>query len=142
MEKILNLPEDADGESLLIYVDKNISGTDKVDSLAASYGVLSCRRVFPQVSGDYSEEQRFGLDRWYVIKVEKGTDLENLAFSMSAEKKISRIQFNSIVQPVSTKQLMPRPFKPGANTRAAGTAAPFNDPNFSNQWDLLSTEKG
>lgn len=142
MEKILNLPEDADGESLLIYVDKNISGTDKVDSLAVSYGALSCRRVFPQVSGDYSEEQRFGLDRWYVIKVEKGTDLENLAFSMSSEKKISRIQFNSIVQPVSTKQLMPRPFKPGANTKAAGTAAPFNDPSFSNQWDLLSTEKG
>ena len=65
--KVINTPENADAESILIYVADGVAGTGAIDSIAKEAGALACKPLFESYPGHEEDERRFGLDRWYKL---------------------------------------------------------------------------
>lgn len=129
--KVINEPANADKGSILIYVDKDIAGTDEVTILAENAGATACRPLFTSVPGRENEEIKFGLNRWYRLSLPDGADLENVAARLASEGKISRVQYNVKMERVIDRQA--KSYTPTASLKAA-SASPFNDPYLSSQW--------
>ena len=135
--KIVNSPENADGSTLLVYVDREIIGTPELDGIAARNGAVGISPLFDSCPGREAEERRFGMDRWFILTLDKGADISDVASSLSREAKVGRIQFNTRVDSGIDPKI--RPYRPSALTRAVGSDAPFDDPLFKEQWNLKNS---
>lgn len=141
MSKIVNAPEAADSQTILVHVSKKVAGTPSVDAIAEAVGASSIERVFRPQAGMESEEARFGLDRWYILTFDKSIDLQKTAGELSSVSDVDRVQYNGEIVPVIEKKAVS--WHGDAATRA--TALPkvmFNDPGLSSQWHYVSTEDG
>ena len=133
--KIVNTSENADGNSILVYVDGDVPGTAELDSIAARAGALSIAPLFESVLGNEADEHRFGLDRWFTLTLADGAALDDVASVLSREKKVGKVQFNTIADRGIDRKV--RPYVPKVGTRALSSSdAPFNDPMLSDQWNL------
>lgn len=139
--KVINTPENADAESILIYVADGVAGTKTVDSIAKEAGALACKPLFESYPGHEEDERRFGLDRWYKLDLKKGTPLETVATALSSQKKIERVQYNTRMRNVVTRR--PHPYVSNIQTKAVQNSnAAFNDPMLSKQWSYHNTGNG
>ena len=139
--KVINTPENADAESILIYVADGVAGTGAIDSIAKEAGALACKPLFESYPGHEEDERRFGLDRWYKLDLEKGTSLEMVATALSSQKKIERVQYNTRMRNVVTRR--PHPYVSNIQTKAVQNSnAAFNDPMLSKQWSYHNTGNG
>lgn len=140
--KIINTPENADAESILVYLAQGVAGTDAVDSISAAAGALSCEPLFELYPGREAEEKRFGLDRWYELKFSEGTSLENVAEVLSSQKKVQRVQYNTRMKNVTTNRRTVS-YHPQALTKSvAAQGSIFNDPMLSSQWNYKNEGNG
>lgn len=139
--KVINTPENADAESILIYVADGVAGTGAIDSIAKEAGALACKPLFESYPGHEDDERRFGLDRWYKLDLKKGTPLETVATALSSQKKIERVQYNTRMRNVVTRR--PHPYVSNIQTKAVQNSnAAFNDPMLSKQWSYHNTGNG
>ena len=139
--KVINTPENADAESILIYVADGVAGTGAIDSIAKEAGALACKPLFESYPGHEEDERKFGLDRWYKLDLEKGTSLEMVATALSSQKKIERVQYNTRMRNVVTRR--PHPYVSNIQTKAVQNSnAAFNDPCFRSNGVIIIPAMG
>ena len=140
--KIVNAPEAADGQTILVHVTRSAAGTDAVNSIAEAVGAVSIDRVFTPQPGMEVEEARFGLDRWYILSFGKDIDLEKAAGVLSRMGSVETVQYNAEVVPIIERGAAS--WRPDVATRGvdAASAASFNDPGLASQWHYISKENG
>ncbi len=134
--KIVNTRAGASEDVLLVKLN---DGCD-ASLLEAVEGVHGVSRALPSAEGKEELEERFGLDRWYLIPVSDGEEIEALAGRLSAVAEVCSVEYNSvytkasdcIVYPYESSEV-PRP----ALTAAAGMS--LNDPYLADQWHYINT---
>ena len=132
--KIVNTSHNADGNSILVYVDGDVSDTAELSRIAENAGAVSIAPLFESFPGREAEEKRFGLDRWYELTLDGKTDVQTVAAKLSSEKKVAKVQYNTLMDRVIDKHIRPCP--EAMLTKAGATGAAMNDPLFSKQWNI------
>ena len=132
--KIVNTSHNADGNSILVYVDDDVSDTAELSRIAENAGAVSIAPLFESCPGREAEEKRFGLDRWYELTLDGKTDVQTVAARLSSEKKVAKVQYNTLMDKVIDKHIRPCP--EAMLTKAGATGAAMNDPLFSKQWNI------
>ena len=132
--KIVNSSHNADGNSILVYVDGDVSDTAELSRIAENAGAVSIAPLFESCPGREAEEKRFGLDRWYELTLDGKTDVQKVAAKLSSEKKVAKVQYNTLMDRVIDKHIRPCP--EAMLTKAGATGAAMNDPLFSKQWNI------
>ncbi|RAJ06550.1 subtilisin family serine protease [Chitinophaga skermanii] len=111
------------------------SGITPLDAVARKYSATTMQRVFPYAGKMEAKMQKYGLDRWYVIKLDGNTDVNTLLANF---KRVDEVE---IAQPVyavksvvnaSIKKFSAKGIKPLST-------APVNDPGFPYQWHYENT---
>lgn len=139
--KVINTPDNADAGSILVYVADGAAGTEALDSIALAAGALSIEPLFESFPGREAEERRFGLDRWYELKLKKGTSLEAAAAVLSAQKPVQKVQYNTRMTNVINRRA--HSYRPSMQTKAMqASGSAFNDPMLKNQWSYRNEGKG
>ncbi len=100
-----------------------------------SIGAAEVCRTLPSQKGKEALESRFGLDRWYTIILEDGSDSEGIASRAAAIKNVSAVQYGITYRKAS--DCISYPAYPVAQTKA--TSSGFNDPYLSDQWHYKNT---
>ena len=132
--KIVNSSHNADGNSILVYVDGDVSDTAELSRIAENAGAVSIAPLFESCPGREAEEKRFGLDRWYELTLDGKTDVQTVAAKLSSEKKVAKVQYNTLMDRVIDKHIRPCP--EAMLTKAGASGAAMNDPLFSKQWNI------
>ena len=132
--KIVNTSHNADGNSILVYVDGDVSDTAELSRIAENAGAVSIAPLFESFPGREAEEKRFGLDRWYELTLDGKTDVQTVAAKLSSEKKVAKVQYNTLMDRVIDKHVRPCP--EAMLTKAGASGAAMNDPLFSKQWNI------
>lgn len=132
--KIVNTSHNADGNSILVYVDGDVSDTAELSRIAENAGAVSIAPLFESFPGREAEEKRFGLNRWYELTLDGKTDVQKVAAKLSSEKKVAKVQYNTLMDRVIDKHIRPCP--EAMLTKAGATGAAMNDPLFSKQWNI------
>lgn len=133
--KAVNTAVGAVDGSILLYFNAEPTEQD----LAAIAGAKSIARVFPSVPGKEEMEKRFGLDKWYEVFLEEGTDITTAAEDAAFLPSVERVEFNTMaVRPEDTTvEGLPEYVAPGPETK--GVYDIFNDPRFNEQWGYINT---
>lgn len=139
-EKIVNTSHNADGNSILVYVDGDVSDTAELSRIAENAGAVSIAPLFESCPGREAEEKRFGLDRWYELTLDGKTDVQTVAAKLSSEKKVAKVQYNTLMDRVIDKHIRPCPET--MLTKAGASGAAMNDPLFSKQWNISNQTDG
>ena len=132
--KIVNTSHNADGNSILVYVDGDVSDTAELSRIAENAGAVSIAPLFESCPGREAEEKRFGLDRWYELTLDGKTDVQTVAAKLSSEKKVAKVQYNTLMDRVIDKHIRPCP--EAMLTKAGASGAAMNDPLFSKQGNI------
>lgn len=85
--KIVNTSHNADGNSILVYVDGDVSDTAELSRIAENAGAVSIAPLFESFPGRVAEEKRFGLDRWYELTLDGKTDVQKVAARLSLKRR-------------------------------------------------------
>ncbi len=134
--KIVNTRAGAGADVLFVKV---LSGAD-ASRLESVEGVGSVSRAFAPVKGKEELEERFGLDRWYLIPVSDGEEIEALAGRLSAASEVCAVEYNSVYTKASDCLVYPYEATEAPKLRltaAAGTS--FNDPYLADQWHYINS---
>lgn len=132
--KSVNTLKDAMPSSFLVKLEEQAD----IQELLGTKGISGIERVFQSTPGKEEIEKRHGLDRWYELFLEDGTQLEPVAEAVAGFSCVQTIEFNTVAK---------RPQSLGGavsvNSIAASKASPtdfsqFNDPQFSNQWHYIN----
>ena len=136
--KVLRLSDNYEPDHLLVKIN---DAADK-ESLAGleAAGAVSISKVFPSVKGKEDLEARFGLDRWYDVRFEEGTDIEKAATEISALGEVSLVEFACIPERISNVGET-GPANPAVKAENA-SIYPFNDPQLPAQWHYLNLGSG
>lgn len=138
--KIVNTSHNADDNSILVYVDGDVSDTAELSRIAENAGAVSIAPLFESCPGREAEEKRFGLDRWYELTLDGKTDVQKVAARLSSEKKVAKVQYNTLMDRVIDKHIRPCPET--MLTKAGASGAAVNDPLFSKQWNISNQTDG
>ena len=136
-DKIVNTRSGALDDVLLVKLGE---GCDP-SQLESVEGVHSVSRAFQPVEGKEELESRFGFDRWYLVPVADGEDIEALAGRISAVTDVCSVEYNSVYTKASDGIVYP--YEPSESPRIALSAASasgssFNDPYLSDQWHYIN----
>lgn len=94
-------------------------------------GVLALKPVFTSFSGKEALEREFGLDRWYSVSLEEGTNLHKAIRRFAALETVSQAQYACLAVKASDEVAYPA-FE--TETKAA-MGGQFNDPMLGDQWN-------
>jgi serine protease len=134
--KILNTksPDTSDGQLLVKFSQASPADLDIA-------GVRAVERVFAPVEGKEELEARFGLDRWYVCRLEDGADAESVAASFAALADVCAVEYEMKYTKASDCRVIPcsRPLEADPLTRTGSGNAVFNDPYLASQWHYINT---
>ncbi len=137
--KIVNSPRNALRTELMFCTEdaelplSGLSGLDAVGSL---------EKLFPSVPGKEEMEKRFGLDRWYLMRLDEGTDLEAAALSVAALPEVKLVEYSTLCEKASDG--VTYTYYPSGTasllTKAQSTDwCPYNDPEVAHQWHYYNT---
>ncbi len=113
---------------------KFISVPDET-TLKGIQGIERIERVLPSAKGKEELEARFGLDRWYIVKLEGDADADMVAGRLAAVKSVGSVQYGLSYQKASDGVMYPA--EPAAATKAVSDG--FNDPYLTDQWHYRNT---
>ncbi len=101
-------------------------------------GVESMEKVFTSMSGKEELEKRFGMDRWYSVKMTDGSDPEIVAQRFAGIASVSAVEYGVTYKKAS--DCISHPYVPdnGIQTRAESSAKIFNDPSLPAQWHYIN----
>lgn len=103
-------------------------------------GVVSIQRALPSTKGKEEMEARFGLDCWYVLEIEDGTNVENVAAAVSSVASVSAVQYSMSYKLASDRVSYPLSsvVADDVRTSPAAVSSGFNDPQLSMQWHYVN----
>lgn len=137
--KVVNTPEDADENSLLVVLQESTAqtlaqgGTDEaLAALCEEVGVASIERLFVS---DNELARSKGLHRWYLISFDGPKNPQLMAQKFAAVESVSHVQFNTkvyrnFVNEGTSYHYTPKGF--------GDFNVPFNDPLLSDQWHYIN----
>lgn len=133
--KVVNTDIDADRESILIKLKSSSANID-LESLN-EYGVTSYEPVFSPNHPNKEKLAQYGLDSWYLLKLEKTASLDMLVQKLDGVDAIRYIQYNKRAKKAS--DCIVEPYRPLLETKSetkSGTTPnyQFNDPLLRDQW--------
>ena len=95
-DKIVNSHIDASSSTFLFQM-KSSFNAELAESLLSIDNIVSVARVFPDVSGEEESAAAFGLDKWYEVMIEDDADITDIAYRVSLEDFVDKVQYNTIV---------------------------------------------
>ena len=110
-------------------------GTLDPISLIENLSGGSIRPLFTSRPDKAAIAARYGLDRWYSVRFDHSSEPDKVAKELSDEAAIEYIEYNSLVEHVGSGSSVEYA-EPAATKASAGSALPFNDPFFPEQWNL------
>lgn len=131
--KAVNSSIKADPSSIMIFMDK--APSSELLEKWQKAGVSNVKRLFYPTPGKEEMQARFNLDKWYILKLDEQLDCNTAAEMLAAEKSVSRIQFNKVMEE------QPREFLQTYTSEYSlynAEPLPFNDPMLSQQWHLIN----
>ena len=101
-------------------------------------GVESIEKVFTSMPGKEELEKRFGMDRWYSVKMKDDSDLEAVALRFAGIASVSAVEYGVTYKKAS--DCISYPYVPDneIQTRAVSSAKIFNDPSLPAQWHYIN----
>ena len=133
LTKVANHSLDSDPGSLLI----KFSAVPEQETLNQLYakGAETVEPLFTRTPGKEELEQRFGLDRWYVVKFSRELDTEKMAARFAELDPVGTVEYNSLFYKASDCIVYPYLGPVDPATKANGI---FNDPMLPDQWQYAN----
>ena len=137
--KVVNTPEDADENSLLVVLHESVAQTiaqggsdEALAALCEEVGALGMERVF---MSDNDLARSKGLHRWYLISFDGPKNPQLMAQKFAECESVSHVQFNTkvyrnFVSEGTSYHYTPKGF--------GDFNVPFNDPLLSDQWHYIN----
>lgn len=137
--KVVNNPEEADENSLIIVLEESVAqtlaqgGTDEaLATLCEEVGAVSFERIFVS---DNELARSKGLHRWYLASFDAPKNPQAMAQKFVELKSVSYVQFNTkvyrnFVSEGTSYHYTPKGF--------GDFNVPFNDPLLSDQWHYIN----
>ena len=137
--KVVNNPEEADENSLIIVLEESVAqtlaqgGTDEaLAALCEEVGAVSLERIFVS---DNELARSKGLHRWYLASFDGPKNPQIMAQKFADLKAVSYVQFNTkvyrnFVSEGTSYHYTPKGF--------GDFNIPFNDPLLSDQWHYIN----
>lgn len=137
--KVVNNPEEADENSLIIVLEESVAqtlaqgGTDEaLAALCEEVGAVSFERIFVS---DNELARSKGLHRWYLASFDAPKNPQAMAQKFVELKSVSYVQFNTkvyrnFVSEGTSYHYTPKGF--------GDFNVPFNDPLLSDQWHYIN----
>lgn len=127
--KMVRLSEDYDDRALLVKLEK----ASQSSFLSESEEISEVTPVFRHCEANADLEKRFGLDRWFIVKLNDGCNIDAFAEELAAYGHVSLVEFNSVSEKCSSDAAcsMDRDICSTATVLNDG----FNDPMLNIQWN-------
>ena len=137
--KVVNNPEEADENSLIVVLEESVAqtlaqgGTDEaLAALCEEVGAVSFERIF---ISDNELARSKGLHRWYLASFDGPKNPQVMAQKFADLKAVSYVQFNTkvyrnFVSEGTSYHYTPKGF--------GDFNVPFNDPLLSDQWHYIN----
>ena len=119
---------EANAGSLLVKFDTPVSEAMLNDIYQD--GVAEIEPLFSMSNGDVQKKKQFGLDRWYAVVPNEGTDINVLSKALAAKSRVSIVEYNGDFLSNCDGDVYPVEDLPVTKSTNAG----FNDPLLSDQW--------
>ncbi len=117
------------------------SGIAAVDEQLDALNATSLSRVFPVNTSREEITRENNLHLWYVVNFDESLPLSSVAQQLAELPQIEVVEFSRTKQLAFDRDRRART-SVAQNTvvaRAASASAPFNDPDYANQWHLNNT---
>ena len=142
--KCVNTAEDADDETLLLYVDDEIAGllacgegTPEWEQACTELGVEYVEKLFPKTDDELS--RRYGLHRWFMVTFPASANVSAVAERMSRLSQVTGIQFNTKYERRFGSEA-PVAWTPFQGRGYGEFDLPFNDPMLVDQWHYINNK--
>ena len=137
--KILNTKSpDSGNDGLLLKFGRQPDGA-LLDSICAM-GAVSIEPVFSSVPGKEELERRFGLDRWYTVRLAGDASVETIAGKCSSISNVEAVEYDMCYAKASDCIVHPYfPDSQKASLSAVSSDRIFNDPSLPSQWHYINT---
>ena len=131
--KIINTSTNASGRSLLVQL---ADASDDISGLLGQIGADSMERAIRPGKNNTEKLSAYGLDRWYVVRLPEGCDIDMAAGILSGSEKVSAVQFNTILSKASDCRSWQ--YIPGTLSKSVNSPAAFADPGLGSQWHYFN----
>ena len=132
-EKIINTFVQASPSSLLVKLEETPS--DAFIASLESVGITRVERLFVSTPGKEELEAQFGMDKWYEVFLEEGSDVEKVAMALAVEDQVSTVEYNLLMTKASDCVVYPYE---GPEPQTKADDAAFNDPSLGDQWHYIN----
>lgn len=118
------------------------SGIPSTDEVLDILGAYHFERIFPVDKRTEENARKAGLNLWYQVKFDEGTDLKEAYARIARLGEVSKLQVNHTIHRAYNPNRRARLLEP-ATLKAIGTARtrsglPFNDERLDCQWNLIN----
>lgn len=132
--KIINSPANAAKESILVRVSE--AGAE-INSALDELGAKSFCRAIPGNGENKEKLAKYGLDKWFIVSLPEGCDLDRAAKILSGHSNVSAVQFNTkFIRASDCRSWQYLPQIQTKSTDAGGNT--FSDPFFKDQWHYIN----
>lgn len=134
--------EGAEEGSLLIMVDEETAARLEENEAEAVAEILSgteATGITPALMvrpKNMEVARKYGLHRWFTVSFDEAEPLRSMAEQMALKPEVKHIQYNRMLQPVTSEKIAA--FE-APLTRSAAADGTFNDTWLSHQWNLVNT---
>ena len=136
-EKIINTSEFASSSSLLVKLSS--APSDDIELQLKENGVVNVEKLFPPMPGKEEKEAQFGLNRWYVLSLASGQDVDDVAARVATISSVEAVEFDE--EYVNAKSEFCFPVEKDKSDMSPVTRAmtyPYNDPLLYLQWGYIN----
>lgn len=130
--KVVNLGDEWDLSSFLVKFATRPSDAE-LEELQFE-GVLSVEPLFKSFPGKEDLERQFGLDRWFVVNLEEGAELDGAVYRAAELAQVAVVEYNVLAAKASDCKVYPASEPAAEAATRAVASGKFNDPMLPNQW--------
>lgn len=123
------------GNNLLVKFFTLPSETEVAEMMES--GVVALTPVFHSNPSRKDLEKKFGLDRWYEVSYQNGTDMDEGVKLLAASESVQTVQYSITYKKSSDCKAFPYFIQPEQVMMAA--SGKFNDPALKDQWNYKNT---
>lgn len=123
------------GNNLLVKFSTLPSETEVAEMMES--GVVALTPVFHSNPSRKDLEKKYGLDRWYEVSYQNGTDMDEGVKLLAASESVQAVQYSITYKKSSDCKAFPYFIRPGQIMMAA--SGKFNDPALKDQWNYKNT---
>lgn len=123
------------GHNLFVKFSSLPSEAEVADMMES--GVVALTPVFHSNPSRKDLEKKFGLDRWYEVSYQSGTDMDEGVKLLAASESVQTVQYSITYKKSSDCKAFPYFIQPEKVLMAA--SGKFNDPALKDQWNYKNT---